>query len=110
VLDLGSILRGEVVEFGPDAVNQTADPANLLSGRKGLRARPLVGIDRSGEDTFPVAEQVGQVRLQIGQVRRIRAEVAAADAPEPDRAGIAAGGNVAGFAASTVRDSDLADG
>jgi hypothetical protein len=48
--------------------------------------------------------------VQVGQVGDVGAEVVAAGAAEPDRAGAAAGPDVGRFGAAAVGDGDLPDG
>ena len=75
----------------------------------GLGACPVVEIG-GGEQAFPVAQQVVEVGVQVGQVGDVGAEVVAAGAAEPERAGAAAGFDVGRFGADAERDGDLADG
>ncbi|HEX9353744.1 MAG TPA: hypothetical protein VF933_08005 [Streptosporangiaceae bacterium] len=63
-----------------------------------------------GEQAFPAAEQVVEVGLQVGQVGDVGAEVVAAGAAEPERAGLPAGFDVGWLGADPERDRDLADG
>ena len=48
--------------------------------------------------------------MQVGQVGDVGAEVVAAGAAEPERAGAAAGFDVGRFGADAERDGDLTDG
>ena len=67
-----------------------ADPADFLLGRGGCGAGPVVDAAGGGEP-FAGAEQVVEVGGQVGQVGDVGAEVVAAGAAEPERAGAAAG-------------------
>ena len=75
----------------------------------GFGARPLVDIG-GGEHPFPVAEQVVEVGVQVGEVGDVGAEVVAADAAEPVGAGVPAGCDVGRLGAGAVGHGDLADG
>ena len=108
-VDLVAFVGGEVVEAGADPGDETADPGDLLLGGGGFGAGPVVEVG-GGEQSFPVAEQVIEVGLQVGQVGDVGAEVVAAGAAEPERAGVAAGFDVGRFGADPERDGDLADG
>lgn len=81
-LDLRLIL-GEVVEVGFDTFDQAADPPDLLLGRRGLAARPVVRFE-GGHQPLAAAQQVGEVCLKVGQVGDVRAEVIAADTTEAE--------------------------
>ncbi|MFE0156851.1 hypothetical protein ACFWY5_57670 [Nonomuraea sp. NPDC059007] len=59
---------------------------------------------------FAVAEQVVEVCLQVGQVGDVGAEMVAAHAAEPERAGVHAGFDVARLAADAEGDDDFAGG
>ena len=78
-------------------------------GGGGLGAGPVVDAGGGGEP-FAGAEQVIEVGGQVGQVGDVGAEVVAAGAAEPDRAGAAAGGDVGRLGAGAVGDGDRADG
>ena len=82
----------------------------LISSSEGMAsaACPLVDV-AGGEQPFPVAQQVIEVGVQVGQVGDVGAEVVAAGAAEPERAGLAAGLDVGRFGADPERDGDLAD-
>ncbi|MER0484608.1 hypothetical protein ABR737_40855 [Streptomyces sp. Edi2] len=108
LLDLGAVFGGEVVEVGLDPVDEAADALDLLFGRHGLGSRPVVGLER-GHQAFAAAEQVGEVGLEVGEVGDVGGEVLAAQAAEPQGAGVATGGDVGGFAADAVGRGDLAD-
>jgi hypothetical protein len=73
----------------------------LVRGRWRRRGGAAAGRDG--------AQQVGEVCLQIGKVGDVGAEVAAADAAEPDRAVLSAGGDVGWLGADAVGDGDFAD-
>ncbi|MFC6137971.1 hypothetical protein [Streptomyces spororaveus] len=70
---------------------------------------PFVGFE-SGHQAFPASQQVGEVGLEVGEVGDVGGEVLAPQAAEPQRARVAAGGDVGGFAADPVRGGDLPDG
>ena len=71
-------------------------------------ACPLVEFG-GGEQAFAGAQQVVEVGVQVGQVGDVGAEVVAAGAAEPERAGAAAGLHVGRFGADAERDGDLTD-
>ena len=110
VVDAGLLGLVEVRDVGFDAVNQSSDPSDFLVGRGGVGAGPVVDPVDGGGQSFPGAQQIVEVGLQVGQERDVGAEVIAADAAEPDRAGSAAGFDVGRFGACAVGDGDLADG
>ena len=85
-----AFVGGELVEAGADPGDEAADAADLLVRGHGLGACPVVEVG-GGEQAFPVAQQVVEVGLQVGQVGDVGAEVVAAGAAEPERAGLAAG-------------------
>ena len=109
VVDLGSVGRVELGDVALDPGDQPPDPGDLLLGRGGVGAGPLVDAVDGGGQPFPGAQQVIEVCLQVGQERDVGAEVVAAGAAEPDRAGAAAGLDVGRFGAGAVGDGDLAD-
>ena len=99
-----------LVEVAVDAGDEPPDPGDLLLGGGGVGAGPVVdAVDGRGQ-SFAGAEQVVEVGGQVGQVGHVGAEVVAAGAAEPDRAGAAAGLHVGRFGAAPVGDGDLADG
>ena len=105
--------RSAGVESGDvtvDAVDQPSDPGDLLGGGGGVGAGPLVDPVDGGGEPFAGAQQVVEVGGQVGQVGDVGAEVVAAGAAEPDRAGAAAGLDVGRFGAAAVGDGDVADG
>ena len=63
-----------------------------------------------GEQAFAGAQQVVEVGVQVGQVGDVGAEVVAASAAEPERAGTAAGFDVGRFDADAEPNGDLTDG
>ena len=75
----------------------------VASGRAHSSTPSTVAASRSR------VQRVVEVGGQLGQVRDVGAEVVAADAAEPDRAGAAAGLDVGRFGAAAVGDGDLAD-
>ena len=82
----------------------------ISSGGGGVGAGPLVDPVEGGGEPFAGAQQVVEVGGQLGQVGDVGAEVVAARAAEPDRAGPAAGFDVGRFGAAAVGDGDVADG
>ena len=110
VVDLGAFGRVESGDVAGDAVDQPPDPGDLLGGGGGVGAGPLVDPVEGGGEPFAGAQQVVEVGGQLGQVRDVGAEVVAAGAAEPDRAGAAAGRDVGRFGAAAVGDGDVADG
>ena len=90
--------------------DQSPDAGDLLVGGGGVGAGPVVDPVDGGGQPFPGAQQIVEVCLQVGQERDVGAEVIAAGAAEPDRAGSAAGFDVGWFGAGAVGDGDLADG
>ena len=83
----------------------------LISSSDGMAsARAQSSSSVAGEKAFAVAQQVVEVGLQVGQVGDVGAEVVAAGAAEPERAGPAAGFDVGRFGAHAERDGDLAEG
>ena len=98
------------VEVAVDAADQPPDPGDLLLGGGGVGAGPVVDAVDGGGQSFTGAQQVVEVGGQVGQVGDVGAEVVAAGAAEPDRAGAAAGLHVGRFGAAPVGDGDLTDG
>lgn len=92
-----------------DPMDQILDPADLLLRGQRFTFGPLVQID-SGKHTFAVTQHIVQIGGEVGQVGDIRAEMVAAHAPEPERAGPTAGLDIGGLVARAVGDGDLADG
>ena len=77
-VDLGSLGVVEAGDVAFDHGNQVPDPADLLLGGGGVGARPLVdAVDGRGQ-SFPGAQQVLEIGLQVGQERDIGLEVVAA--------------------------------
>ncbi len=90
-VDLASFDGVEAGDVTVDAVDQPSDSGDLLGGGGGVGAGPLVDPVDSGGEPFAGAQQVVEVGGQLGQVGDVGAEVVAARAAEPDRAGAAAG-------------------
>ena len=109
LVDLVAFGGGELAEAGVDPGDEPPDPGDLLLRGQGLGVRPVVQVG-GGEQAFPVAQQVIEVGLQVGQVGHVGAEVVAAGAAEPVRAGLPAGLDVGRLGADPERDGDLADG
>ena len=72
-------------------------------------SRAQASTPRGGGEPFAGAEQVIEVGGQVGEVGHVGAEVVAAGAAEPDRAGAAAGRDVGRLGAGAVGDGDRAD-
>jgi hypothetical protein len=68
VVDLGSVGLVEVGDVAGDAVDQPADPADLLGGGGGVGAGPFVDPVDGGGEPFAGAQQVVEVGGQLGQV------------------------------------------
>ena len=82
-----------------------------ISSSDGMASARAQSIEvGGGEQAFAGAQQVVEVGVQVGQVGDVGAEVVAAGAAEPERAGAAAGFDVGRFGADAERDGDLADG
>src|SRR6185369_12776582 len=110
LVDLRAFGGGELVQAGFHPADEVADPADLLLGRGGVGAGPVVGAVEGGDEAFTGAWQVIEVGGQVGQVGGVGAEVVAAGAAEPRWAGPAGGLHVGWFGAAAVGDGDLADG
>ena len=108
VADLLLLVVGERVELGLNAADELAQPVDFLVGGCCLGACPVVELGRGG-DPFAVVQQLVQVGAQVWQVGRVGAEVVAAEAAEPEGAGVPGCLDVAGFGADTERNGDLAD-
>src|SRR5260370_1399542 len=85
------------------------DPGVLPGGGGGGAAAPLTAAGGGGGEPFPGAQQVIEVGGQGGEVGDVGAEVVAAGAAEPDRAGASAGLHVRRLGAAAIGDGDLAD-
>src|ERR1039457_4821589 len=107
--DLGLLGVIEAGDVALDPGDQVPDPDDLLLGRGGVGAGPLIAAVDGGGQPFAGAQQVLQVCLQVGQERDIGLEVVAAGAAEPDGAGAATGLDVGGLAAGAIRHGDLPD-
>ena len=64
-VDVGTVVGGEVVETGLDAGDESANGPDLVFGGHGFGACPFVDVG-GGEDSFPVAEQVVEVGVEVG--------------------------------------------
>ena len=82
----------------------------LISSSRGgeLVFGPVLQVG-GGPDSFPVGEQLLQVGLEFGQVGRVAAEMAAAQAGELVGACLAAGFDVGRLGADPERHGDLPD-
>src|SRR5262245_7773602 len=96
-VDLGALGAGQLVQAGLDPADELPDPADLLGGGGGIGAGPVIDSRDGGPEPFAGAHQVVKVSGQVGQVGDVGAEVVAAGAPEPDRAGAASGLHVGGL-------------
>ena len=99
----------ECVEAVADLIDEAADAADLFLGGHGFGAGPMIEFG-GGEQSFAGPQEVVEVGVEVGQVGDVGAEVVAADAAEPERAGAAAGFDVGRFGADAERDGDLTDG
>ena len=88
--------------------DEPAQVLDLFRRRRGTGPGPL-GELGSGGEALGVGEQPGQVGAQLRLVGGVGAEVLAAQAAMPERAGLPAGCNVGGLGADPERDRDLAD-
>ena len=86
-----------------DPADEPPDPGDLLLGGGGVGAGPLVDAVDGGGEPFPGAQQVIEVGGQVGEVGDVGAEVVAAGAAEPDRAGASAGLHVGWLGAACRR-------
>ena len=82
----------------------------VISSPEGVASARAQSSMPSGGEALAGAEQVIEVSSQVGQVGHVGAEVVAAGAAEPDRAGAPAGGDVGRLGAGAVGDGDLPDG
>ena len=96
------------VEVVFDAADQLSQPRDFGVRGHRLGAGPVVEFG-CGPDPFAVTQQRVEVVPQLRQVGGVGAEVPAAQAPEPERAGPAAGLNVGRLGADAERDRDLTD-
>ena len=109
VADDGTLVVAELGDVTVDLGDEVPDAGDLLLRRRGGGTGPLIDPGHGGEP-FPGAEQVIEVGGQVRQVGHVGAEVVAAGAAEPDRAGAAAGRDIGGLGAGAVGDGDLPDG
>ena len=110
VVDAGSLGFVDAGDIAFDSVDQPPDPGDFFLGRGGVGAGPVIDAVDGGGQPFAGAQQIIEVCLQLGQERDVGAEVVAADAAVPDRAGSAAGFDVGRLGAGAVGDGDLPDG
>jgi hypothetical protein len=87
--------------------DEPAQGLDLLRGRRGAGPGPLGELGGGGE-AFGAGQQLGQVGAQFRLVGGVGAEVFAAQAAVPERAGPPAGCDVGGLGAGPERDGDLA--
>ena len=66
VIDAGSFGVVEVGDVGFDAVDQPADSGDFLVGGGGVGAGPVVDPVDGGGQSFPGAQQIVEVCLQVG--------------------------------------------
>jgi hypothetical protein len=97
---------GEHLLVGEDEPAQGLD---LLLGWRGAGPGPLGELGSGGGEAFGVGEQPAEVGAQLRLVGGVGAEVFAAQAAVPERAGPPAGGDVGGLGADPERDGDLPD-
>ena len=81
LVDRGALGVAEFGEVTFDPVDEPPDAGDLLLGRGGVGACPVVDAVNGGGQPFPGAQEVVQVCLQVGQVGDVGAEVVAAGAP-----------------------------
>src|ERR1039458_7794884 len=108
--DAGAVGGGQLGDVAFDPVDEPPDSGDLLLAGGGVGADPFIDAVDAGGEAFAGAQQVIEVGGQVGQVGDVGAEVVAAGAAEPDRAGAAAGLDVGRFGAGAVGHGDLADG
>ena len=84
--DLSAVVLVERVQVVFDAADQLSQPGDFGVGGHRLGAGPVVEFG-GGPDPFAVTQQRVEVVPQLRQVRRIGAEVPAAQASESERAG-----------------------
>jgi hypothetical protein len=106
--DLAAVVLVEGVQVGLDAADQLPHPSDLLLRWGCGGAGPVLQVG-GGQDAFAVGQQLLQVRLQLGQIRRVAAKVAAAHTDVAVGAGGAPGLDVAGLGADAEGNRDLAD-
>ncbi|WP_433711046.1 hypothetical protein ACQP2U_33000 [Nocardia sp. CA-084685] len=82
VVDLGLFGFVEVGDVAFDPVDQPPDTGDLLLGRGGISTSPVVDAVEGGGQSFPGAQQIIKVCLQVGQVCDVGAEVVAARAAD----------------------------
>lgn len=98
MFDLGAFIRGEAVQGVAHRGGDLVEGGDLFVEVAGDEA---ADVHRGGG--FAVGLQRGDVVFDGGQVGRVGAVEAASGALEPDRAGFAAGLDVAGLAAVAER-------
>src|SRR5258708_7408681 len=96
-------------DAGGDRADEPREGGALRRGGGGVGAGPLIDAGEGGGEPFPGAQQVIEVGGQVGEVGDVGAEVVAAGAAEPDRAGASAGRHVRRLGAAAIGDGDLAD-
>jgi hypothetical protein len=74
VPDLGSFVVGQVVKVRLDSADKAPRSADFRVAGQRFGFDPLVDVD-GGQQPFPVAEEVDQVGLQLGQVGDVGAEM-----------------------------------
>jgi hypothetical protein len=109
VLDPGSFGLIELGDIALDPIDQLSDPGDLLLGRGGVGARPLIDPVEGGGQPFPGAQQIIEVGLQVGQMRNRGLEMVTPDTAEADGAGATASLHVRRFAAGAVGHGDFAE-
>lgn len=65
LLDLLGFGRAQIVKIGRDSGDRPLNSGDFLGGRQGFSLCPVVGVDSCSEDAFTVAQQVGEVCLQV---------------------------------------------
>src|SRR5438132_12490411 len=109
VLDAAAVLFAEPGEHFLVGEDEPAQGLDLFRRRRGTGPGPLGELRSGSGETLGVDEQPGQVGAQLRLVGGVGAEVLAAQAAMPERAGLPAGCNVGGLGTDPEWDSDLAD-
>jgi hypothetical protein len=86
-VDLGALSVVKAGEVALDLGDQVPHPRDLLLRGGGVGTGPFIGAGDGGGQSLPPPEQVLEVGLQVGREGDVGAEMVAARAAEPDRAG-----------------------
>src|SRR6188472_4139141 len=82
VVDVGPFGVVDAVDAAFDSTDQPPDSGDFLVDGGGVGAGPIVDSADGGGQSFPGAQLIVEVRLQLGQVGDVGAEVVAAGAPD----------------------------